>query len=272
MRRDREGAVTDETKLQLPGTFVKCPTDLLTRSVVSGDELKLYLLLLAHAMDKGECRPGIQRLSTFLGCSSRWTRRLVTNIESKGLVTVDRRRGRVNIYKPKRFTEVRNSSSPVDNQVGNHSSSVSPEVRNQSSSETDKRNREEEKSERQEVSSPSETRPPADMVPEKSRKRKSSQKQLSREEVEQAIDGLDLGRFREKYPSLDIDREFESFRDYYLHQNNARTGRPNWKRWNDCSRAFHSWCRKASEWAQERKTQQPEPTGQPPDLTNYQMT
>lgn len=247
-----------QEKNQLPQGFIKVPSRLVL--LLSAQELKLWTILKGHCIQSNICHPGQTRLAKLMGVSNRWAIRIISALEAKGVLRVQRRKGRTALYEPMNSSS--QGSEPQFTGVVNHSS---PKVDNPGVDST-------EVDEEAEISSPPETRPPADTISKKPRKRKSAQKQLSREEVEQAIDGLDLGRFREKYPSLDIDREFESFRDYYLHQNNARTGRPNWKRWNDCSRAFHSWCRKASEWAQERKTQQPEPTGQPPDLTNYQMT
>ena len=71
------------------------------------------------------------------------------------------------------------------------------------------------------------------------------------ESVTEAIDGLDLEKFREKYTEIDVDDQFDRFRDHWLYKNDSRTGKPNYLKWTDWNRAFHSWCRQALKFAEE---------------------
>jgi hypothetical protein len=58
--------------------------------------------------------------------------------------------------------------------------------------------------------------------------------------AEEAMDRLDLGPFREKYPWLNHEAEFSAFKDHHLARPNNYHGN---KRIEDWNRAYHNWCR-----------------------------
>ncbi|MFH1117275.1 MAG: hypothetical protein V1792_25435 [Pseudomonadota bacterium] len=106
-----------------------------------------------------------------------------------------------------------------------------------------------------------------------SRKRNPSQ---TRESVEAAIDGLDLAKFESKYPDLNVDDQFDRFREFFLDRNDSKTAQPNWKKWSDWNKAFHRWCATSLKWQQERtakseQTRTPDAGPQYQDLSNYKI-
>lgn len=269
----------------LSGQFVKCPVRLLERADISPEARILWLVLAAHCFGESRtCKPGIVRLSSFLGRSTRWTRELVTVLEGKGLVHVTRSRGRANVYrlmepaKPGKSTslvdeKVRNSTSSLEGEVRNSTSPVQQKVRKSTSGVVRKSTSpesdvlESDKS----TSSPSET-PPAT---EKSKPAKKSP--ATQATVESEINSLDLGKFAKKYPSLHIPTEHEKFLEHFLFKNDAQTGKPNWRKWNDWNRAFHRWCRTAMEYLSRRnpppRTNSPanQSDREPPDITGKSL-
>ncbi len=239
-----------QEKNQLPQGFIKVPSRLVL--LLSAQELKLWTILKGHCIQSNICHPGQTRLAKLMGVSNRWAIRIISALEAKGVLRVQRRKGRTALYEPMNSSS--QGSEPQFTGVVNHSS---PKVDNPGVDST-------EVDEEAEISSPPETRPPADTISKKPRKRKSAQKQLSREEVEQVIDALNLEKFRDKYPTLDIDDQHERFREHFLFKNDRQTGKPNWQKWSDWNRAFHRWCKNQLQWNAEQKAQRPESFGQAP--------
>ncbi len=108
----------------------------------------------------------------------------------------------------------------------------------------------------------------------KPKTRRKAESKQTLERVQAVIDSLDLSKFRAKYPGLDMHNEHARFSDYYLGGNQSN-GKPNWQKWSDWSRAFHSWCRNAVRFNGNRpggRTPPSQPVvGQLPDLTHYSI-
>jgi hypothetical protein len=82
----------------------------------------------------------------------------------------------------------------------------------------------------------------------------------TKEDVEQAINSLDLQKFRAKYSILNIEEELENFQDHFLCKNDLKSRQPNWKKWSDWNRAFHKWCRNSLKWNGNGSTPPLQPT------------
>ncbi len=107
----------------------------------------------------------------------------------------------------------------------------------------------------------------------KSTARKETKPKVTIEDVQTSIDSLDLSKFRAKYPGLDIPNEHAKFSDYYLGGNQSN-GKPNWQKWSDWSRAFHTWCRNAARFNDNRpggRTTASQPAPSLPDLTHFTL-
>jgi hypothetical protein len=90
----------------------------------------------------------------------------------------------------------------------------------------------------QEQEQEQEKEPPLPPVGGRSRQPRTSPEE-SKRIAEEAMDLLELPKFREKYPHLDIDHEHSTFKNHHL----ARPGNFHGaKRVTDWNKAFHNWC------------------------------
>jgi len=88
-----------ENPKPLPGVYVECPVPLLEADL-SSLAVKLWLVIKAHCIKREDGFPGITRLSKVLRTSRTWTLALISELESKGFLAVERRKGKVNLYCP----------------------------------------------------------------------------------------------------------------------------------------------------------------------------
>ncbi len=104
----------------LPSLFVKLPTailDLLAAGKVSCTAVCLWSIIKAYCCQKETCFPSIPTLSRHLNCSREWTGTLVEQLKTKGLLEIERRKGRSHIYRPISPNEPVNTTSQVDDDL-----------------------------------------------------------------------------------------------------------------------------------------------------------
>jgi hypothetical protein len=95
---------------------------------------------------------------------------------------------------------------------------------------------------------------PAPTKPKKKAATKSPKTGGTKEQVEAAIDALDLPKFEKKYTAVNVPEEHRRFRIHFLAKNDAKTGKPNWRKWSDWNLAFHEWCRNSQKWNSTKST------------------
>ncbi len=229
--------------------WTQAPNELLCYDL-SAEAKVLWLILKAHCINDHQCYPSIRRLAGFLRKSPRWTTALMRQLETAGWLKVVARSGRSTVYQPicpteqpmnsissqpLKYTSVvePNPCTPLQGRDEVHFTpplkSTSPEL---DSTEID-------------VPELHISGPSGRQNSSKPAKKRNRNTRSSRESVETAIDSLDLAKFAQKYPDVTVQAEHQSFKDHFLFKNDARTGKPNWQKWSDWNRAFHTWCRNA---------------------------
>jgi len=89
----------DAATPKLPGKYVECPVPLLEADL-SALAMKLWLIIKAHCIKTEIGFPGINRLAKVLRISRTWTLALISELEAKGFLPVERRKGKANRYCP----------------------------------------------------------------------------------------------------------------------------------------------------------------------------
>jgi hypothetical protein len=255
-----------KSDLSLPGEHVQVPTalfSLLAAGVLSHVELSLWILIKGHCVQSETCWPGTRRLGRFLNLTREWTGELVNQLERKRVLSVERRKGRCHIYRPI-IPEPVNSTSQVilstcELQLTPVVNSTSQPPVNPTSHESYKENQMKEA----EYAQPPVANSTTVSSEKKGRKKnsrpshhKTASEPMTRDAAEQAINALNLVRFVAKYTDLDVPTELDRFKDYYLGKNDPKTGQPNWMKWNDWNRAFHTWLRNARKYSRQQSNVQ----------------
>jgi len=275
-----EGSVKfDDGRPVFSGGFVNTP-DELTFSDLPSHAVRLWLILKRHCIKDPFCFPSAKWLAQLMGVSKTALLKTIPILEGANYLTVTRNRGGGNVYYPtipenavNRSTRV-DQSTTVDQLRGTGQPELTGVVNQGLPDRSTKVDREvDEINRRKEVDLANASKQQSKSNTKAGKKHTPSQTRAS---VEAAIDALDLQKFGAKYPSLNIPDEHDRFREHFLDKNDAKTGKPNWMKWSDWSRAFHRWCQNSMNWNQERRHQSQPPrtsdTGpQYQDLSNYTL-
>ena len=89
-----------ETNADAPRGFVQLPNEVLFDPRLTGEDIRLYAVLLSYARQKVECWPSEERLARDIGAESvRTVQRRLAKLKTAGFVGIRRRgRGRANAY------------------------------------------------------------------------------------------------------------------------------------------------------------------------------
>jgi len=207
---------------------VKVPAELLTAGNLSDAALRLWLIISAYQWEKQDPFPSVNTLSRHMNRSRARIFVLLTELEESGYLKRYHRDQYKNYYRLLTPCQPVQDSRPVqetrpESDVLKQTLLIRGETHPSDASTTDAK--------KQSKKAP-----------------QAKPKTQTKEEVEQAVNALDLQKFRDKYSTLNIDTEFENFQDHFLAKNDLKSGKPNWLKWSDWNRAFHRWCKNAVKW------------------------
>jgi len=169
-----------------------------------------------------------------LGFNKRTVYRVMAALEKKGLVSVDKTPGQKNQYRPTSDTESLVTESHQCQKV----TGVVTESHQVVTESHQHPNNTQEQDTKTRLTSLS----------------RNERIQASRRKAEESLDALDLTKYEEKYPKLNISSEFQKCKDYHLSKQ-ANFHGP--KRYTDWGRVLHTWFRNATERIDARASPKP---------------
>ena len=209
------------------GNFTQIPNELFESDLTALEKL-VWIVIKKHDWNGGGSWPSASMIAKESSLHRSTILRLVASLEEKGVVSVIRTHGRVNRYAmPTGRTELPVAENDRSQRTTNPSQRTTGVV-----AENDPNNtKEKDTRKRHNILSP------------------KDQIEKSRKKAEDALDALDLDKFREKYPTIDVEFEHQQCKDHHL-AIQANYHGP--KKRTDWSRTFHTWCRNQVKWKRDR--------------------